>query len=119
MRKEEYIETIVFNGQMINVGIDDYGQTYFLEYINKDGELVEDCVGAYETDYKSYIESVFGEPTLNCDIIDDVKGKCKKVNKMYCHKCDHDPLVMARNKRWLKKYGVPYPERPPKEEESR
>lgn len=112
MRRDEYIETIVFNGQMINVGIDDYGQTYFLEYVNKDGELVEDCVGAYETDYKSYIESVFGEPKLNCDIIKEVDGECPKVDKMYCYKCCHDPLVIARDKRWLEKYGTPYPERP-------
>ena len=118
MRKEEYVETIVYNGKMINVGIDDYGQTYFLEYVDETGALVENCVGAYVTDYSSYIEYMFGEPELNCDIINSVKDKCKKADKMYCHKCDHDPLVIARNKRWLKKYGVPYPERPPREEEN-
>ena len=39
MKQEEYIKTIVYNGQMINLGNDDHGQTYFLEYA-EDGKLV-------------------------------------------------------------------------------
>lgn len=55
MKQEEYIKTIVYNGKMINLGIDDAGQTYFIEYLNEDGMLEEECVGSYCTDYEDYI----------------------------------------------------------------
>lgn len=119
MKKEEYIETIVFNGHMINIGLDDSGQTYFLEYVDDKGELIENCVGSYESDYMSYVEHIFGVPALNCDIINSVNGECEKANKIYCYKCCYNPLVIARDKRWLEKYGVPYPTMPPKEEEEK
>ena len=115
MKKEEYIETIVFNGHIINIGIDDYGQTYFLEYVDNNGKLVEDCVGPYESDYMSYIEHIFGVPALNCDIINNVDNECERVDKMYCHKCCYNPSVIARDKRWLESYGAPYPQMPQKE----
>lgn len=41
MKQEEYIKTIVVYGKMVNVGIDDYGQQYFIEFVNSKGELEE------------------------------------------------------------------------------
>lgn len=115
MKKEEYIKTIVVNGHMINIGEDDYGQTYFLEYVDDNGDLVEDCVGAYETDYKGYAESIFETPE-NCEHFDTCcNDECQYEDKVYCHKCQYSPMVIARNERWLKTYGVPYPEMPKKE----
>ena len=55
MKREEYIKTVVFNNHMINIGLDDYGQTYFLEYV-EDGELKEECVGSYIFNYEDYIK---------------------------------------------------------------
>ena len=52
MKQEEYVKTIVVYGRMVNVGMDDYGQQYFLEYVNEKGELVETCCGAYNHDYE-------------------------------------------------------------------
>ena len=90
MRQEEYIKTIVYNGQMINIGLDDYGQTYFLEYV-EDGELKEECVGPYVTDYEDYIEYRFGNPEINCPIYPDVVTTdtecCTQINKSLCLKC--------------------------------
>ena len=115
MKKEEYIKTIVVNGHMINIGLDDYGQTYFLEYVDGEGKLVEDCVGVYETDYEGYAESIFESPE-NCEYFDIcLKDGCQQEDKVYCHKCQYSPMVIARNKRWLETYGVPYPEMPKKE----
>lgn len=45
MKQDEYIKTIVYNDRMINIGLDDAGQTYFIEYV-EDGELKEACVGS-------------------------------------------------------------------------
>ena len=114
MKKEEYIETIVINNHMINIGLDDYGQTYFLEYIGEDGELVEDCVGSYETDYKGYAQCLFETPE-NCEYFGVCRNdECQYENKTYCFKCQYSPMVIARNKRWLETYGVPFPEMPKK-----
>ena len=38
MKKEEYIGTIELNNTKIDIGIDDYGQQYFFEFINENGE---------------------------------------------------------------------------------
>lgn len=90
MKQEEYIKTIVYNGQMINLGQDDVGQTYFLEYV-EDGELKEECVGAYVTDYQDYIEWRFGNPEINCPIYYDVVTTdtkcCTKLDQAFCDKC--------------------------------
>lgn len=31
MKQEEYVKTIVYNDKLIVLGLDDYGQTYFIE----------------------------------------------------------------------------------------
>lgn len=52
MKTNEYFKTIVVYGKMVNVGMDDPGQQYFLEYVNDNGELVEMGCGAYNFDYE-------------------------------------------------------------------
>ena len=37
MKKEEFIESGVYNGHMYNIGLDDYGQQYFIEYMDVHG----------------------------------------------------------------------------------
>lgn len=56
MRKEDYLETKVINGQMVNIGMDDYGQCYYFEYIDKNGQLKEMSCGTYNFDYIEEIE---------------------------------------------------------------
>lgn len=51
MKRDEYIETVVYKGHMVNVGIDDAGQQYFLEYVDKAGNLQEVGCGAYNVSY--------------------------------------------------------------------
>ena len=90
MRQDEYIKSIAYNDRMINLGLNDAGQTYFIEYL-EDGELVEECVGAYITDYEDYIEWRFGNPEINCPIYNDVVTTdtkcCTKLDKSLCFKC--------------------------------
>ena len=52
MKTSEYVKTIVVYGKMVNVGIDDAGQQYFIEYVNANGELVEMGCGSYNFDYE-------------------------------------------------------------------
>lgn len=52
MKTNEYVKTIVVYGKMVNVGMDDYGQQYFIEFLNDDGEIVEVGCGAYNHDYE-------------------------------------------------------------------
>lgn len=90
MKQEEYIKTIIYNSQMINIGLDDYGQTYFIEYA-EDDELKEECVGPYVIDYEDYIEYRFGNPEINCPIYNKVITTdtecCQNQTKSLCIKC--------------------------------
>ena len=52
MKTSEYVKTIVVYGKMVNVGMDDAGQQYFIEYVNANGELVEIGCGSYNFDYE-------------------------------------------------------------------
>lgn len=90
MKLEEYVKTITYNGIQISVGLDDYGQTYFIEY-TEDGELQTECVGPYVADYEDYIEYRFGNPEINCPIYNDVTTTdtecCTRIDKAFCDKC--------------------------------
>ena len=90
MKQEEYIKTIIYNDRMINIGIDDAGQTYFIEYV-EDGELKEACVGSYVMDYEYYIEDKFGDPVIDCPVYNEVTTTdtecCPYRDKGYCYRC--------------------------------
>ena len=64
MKPEEYVTTIVYNGHMINVGEDDYGQQYFLEYLDEDGTLEIAGCGSYNNNYMEVVEVLFGDPIM-------------------------------------------------------
>ena len=64
MKQNEYIKTIVLDGKMINIGLDDYGQCYFFEYV-KDGALKEVSCGTYCPDYMQEIKDYFGVEVEN------------------------------------------------------
>ena len=54
MKTSEYVKTIVVYGKMVNVGMDDAGQQYFIEFVNANRELVEMGCGAYNFDYEDF-----------------------------------------------------------------
>lgn len=58
MKQEEYVKTIVVYGKMINIGIDDCGQQYFIEFVNDKGELKEFSCGTYNSDYEGVAKSI-------------------------------------------------------------
>ena len=98
MRREEYIETIVYNGQMINIGLNDYGQEYFIEYVNEDEQLVEEGCGSYNTDYMPVIEQRFGNPTM-CEKYLTQKTCSDIFAHGYCSRCQYNELLQRNKKR--------------------
>lgn len=52
MKNEEYLKTLIVYGKMVNIGVDDNGQQYFIEFVNSKGELEEVSCGAYNHDYE-------------------------------------------------------------------
>lgn len=58
MKREEYVKTIVVYGKIVNVGMDDYGQQYFIEYLNDNGEITEIGCGAYNDNYEDVAKFV-------------------------------------------------------------
>ena len=52
MKNEEYLKTLIVYGKMVNVGVDDNGQQYFIEFVNSKGELEEIGCGTYNHDYE-------------------------------------------------------------------
>ena len=91
MKTSEYIKTVVYKDKMINIGLDDAGQTFFIEYV-ENGELKEECVGPYCSEYEDYLDYRFGEPS-DCPHYTEYVGKpyptkCKyKVSKPDCSMC--------------------------------
>ena len=65
MTREEFVENIVIGNKLISVGLDDYGQCYFIEWA-EDGKIKEESCGSYNFNYKGYIEERFGEPIEHC-----------------------------------------------------
>lgn len=91
MKPEEYVATVVYDGKMINVGIDDAGQTYFLEYL-QDDKLIEECIGPYVVDYMDYIQWRFTDSVdaNKCDYYNQVNLEvgCDRCDKPFCCNCD-------------------------------
>ena len=54
MKKEEYIKTMNINGNSIDLGIDNYGQQYFVEWEDSEGKH-EMGLGVYNMNYMSDI----------------------------------------------------------------
>lgn len=111
MKKEEYITTFVVGSRCIPVGLDDAGQTYFFEYVDEVGNLVEECCGSYNTDYQSCIEYRFGDPEKDCPYYESMFFKndtecCPNNTKYgYCDKC------LYQDRKWsnfqdLVKWGI-------------
>lgn len=86
MKTSEFIKTITYGGQVINVGLDDYGQSYFLEWIDGDEKAHTIGCGTYNTDYMYTIEGLFGDP-IQC-VSYGLKDKCTVPGAHgYCIRC--------------------------------
>ena len=103
MTKEEFVKSIEYNGIKIDIGEDDYGQQYFLEYTDRNGKIHEIGCGAYNTNYMDIIEAELGVPKLNCEYYEK-ETICSQYAYGFCYKCPKNELVIAREER-LKRQG--------------
>ena len=91
MTSDEFVKHIIYNNIEIDIGLDDAGQTYFIEYKDDNGNLHTECVGAYIQGYMDYIEYRFGKPEINCPIYHQIKTSetesCRTINKSFCTSC--------------------------------
>lgn len=56
MDSNDYIKTLTVNGKEIKLGMDDYGQCYFIEWEEPDGKIMDTSLGTYNL---HYMESVY------------------------------------------------------------
>lgn len=61
MKKEEYIKTLNVDGTKVNLGLDDCGQCYFIEWTDKSGKKKSTGLGTYNTHYMEDIYYMFDE----------------------------------------------------------
>ena len=90
MGVDEFVNLIEYNNKLIAIGLDSFGQSYFVVYKDEEsGELVTNPIGTYVADVDDYIEWRFGEPTL-CDKYNDGgdETSCEhRGSKGYCDRC--------------------------------
>lgn len=59
MTNEEYFKSFFINNKEIKLGIDDYGQCLFIEFINGNNEIETISLGTYNLNYMEEIYSIF------------------------------------------------------------
>ena len=108
MNRNEYVETLVLNGKMINIGQDDAGQCYFVEWVDDDGELMQESCGTYNFHYKKYAEYKFGNPESDCvyystqDMF-NCDSNCAHRNEFgYCDKCYYQDVNWSHFQKLVK-----------------
>ena len=97
LKPDEYITSIKLNNQLVNIGLDDNGQSYFVEYLNPENqELIQVGLGTYNTDYQYTAEELLGNPEIDCKYYEESKSKncnCEFKNKFgYCHRCYYSDI---------------------------
>ena len=107
MKKEEFIESIVLNDKLINIGLDDNGQCYFVEWV-ENNKLHQESWGAYNLNYKDYVEFKFGCPAVDCPYYPDnieiyPTINCKNKNKYgFCDHCFYQDVNWNAHKELIK-----------------
>ena len=106
----QFIESISYNKKIINIYLDDAGQSYILEYLNDKGELVETGLGSYNNNYMWCIEELFGDPLINCPHYNTIKVKnknCNYKNKFgFCHKCWFEDMNWHMRQNLIKSHFI-------------
>lgn len=81
MKQEEYVKTIIVYGKMVNIGMDDCGQQYFIEFVNDKGELEELGCGTYNFDYEDVAKTAIDYDRCGREFWGNEKWKLIKKEK--------------------------------------
>jgi len=101
MQQDEYVTSINYNGALVNIGMDDYGQSYFIEYADGESVVTVGC-GTYNTDYMSTVEYCLGDPK-KCELFEQ-NASCEEWDRHgFCCKCPHSELIIRRDERLRKR----------------
>lgn len=74
MEKNEYIKTFTICGKDIDLGLDDYGQCYFVEWTDENGVKKDVGLGTYNLHYMEEIYYMF-DPTYKLLSTIDLYGE--------------------------------------------
>ena len=90
MKPDEYIKTLNVGGKEIKLGLDDYGQCYFIEWVDDNGKTQETGLGTYNFHYMEDIYYMFDEKykelsrkELFGDLTDKDWNELRKYEKMF------------------------------------
>lgn len=90
MTSKEYIKTFNINGKEIKLGLDDYGQCYFIEWVDDLGNTRETGLGTYNFRYMEDIYYLFdphykelARKDMFGDLTDEGWDELNKYNKMF------------------------------------
>lgn len=59
MKQEDYVETLDVKGKKVDVGLDDYGQCYYFEFEDDNGDIKEVSCRTFNGDYVGEIADYF------------------------------------------------------------
>lgn len=90
MKPEEYVKTFNINGHEIKLGLDDYGQCYFIEWVDDLGNTRETGLGTYNFRYMEDIYYLFdphykelARKNMFGDLTDKDWNELRKYDKMF------------------------------------
>lgn len=65
MKKEEFLKTLKVCGKEIKLGLDDYGQCYYIEWEDENEQTQSTGLGTYNFNYMESIYHLFDEKYRN------------------------------------------------------
>ena len=91
MKDSEYVKTFNINGKEIKLGLDDYGQCYFIEWVDDFGNTQETSLGTYNFRYMEDIYYLFDphyKELIRKDLFDGLMAsedynELRKYDKMF------------------------------------
>lgn len=97
MKAEEYIKTLTVNGVEVKLGANDCGQCYIAEYVDKEGNFHDICLGSFNVFYLEELYDILDEKYHELitkyfmgTLTEEDKQKLKEYEDMFeeCYKND-------------------------------
>ena len=90
MDSNDYIKTLMVNGKEIKLGMNDYGQCYFIEWEDAEGKIQDASLGTYNSDYMEEVYYMFDpvykelmRKSFRGELTDEDEAKFEEYQKMF------------------------------------